>query len=161
ATQETLPLWLMVASALVLGFIISLPRFLAVWQTGAFFDSDDATRLVEVRDLLAGQNWFDLTMSRLDPPNGVFMHWSRVIDLPLPGLIKIFALALPLELAERAARLTFSLILQGLLYVGVARLAALLMSRAAMLPAILLAVLSGAVFGQFQPGRIDHHAPQI
>ena len=39
-------------------------------------------RLVEVRDLIAGQGWFDLTQHRLDPP-GVSMHWSRVIDAPL------------------------------------------------------------------------------
>jgi hypothetical protein len=39
-------------------------------------------RLVEVRDLIAGQGWFDLTQHRLDPP-GVSIHWSRVIDAPL------------------------------------------------------------------------------
>src|ERR1700687_3187469 len=49
------------------------------------FDSmstDDAMRLVEVRDLIAGQGWFDLTQHRLDPP-GVSIHWSRGIDAPL------------------------------------------------------------------------------
>jgi len=43
-----------------------------VWRTGAFFDTDDAMRAVQVRDLLAGQSWFDMTSWRLDPPNGVF-----------------------------------------------------------------------------------------
>ena len=36
--------------------------------------TDDAMRLVEVRDLIAGQGWFDLMQHRLDPP-GVSMHW--------------------------------------------------------------------------------------
>ena len=48
--------------------------------------TDDAMRLVEVRDLIAGQGWFDLTQYRLDPP-GLPMHWSRVIDAPLAAII--------------------------------------------------------------------------
>ncbi len=46
------------------------------------YSTDDAMRLVEVRDFMAGQSWFDLTQYRLDPPNGVVTHWSRLIDLP-------------------------------------------------------------------------------
>jgi hypothetical protein len=159
--QGPMPLWLIVAAALGFGFLLSLPRFLVVWRTGAFFDSDDAMRLVEVRNLIAGQAWFDLTIGRLDPPDGVFMHWSRVVDVPIAVLIKVFSLSLAPETAERAARLAFPLGLQALLYIGIARLAALLMGRAAIIPAVLLTLLSGIVFGQFQPGRIDHHAPQI
>lgn len=161
ATQTQLPLWLLIGAALLLGLALSFPRFVAVWQTGAFLDSDDAMRLVEVRQLLAGQHWFDMTIYRLDPPAGVFMHWSRVVDVPLALLIKLFATALPIELAERAARLAFPLILQALLYLGIARLVKILIGRVAVLPAILLTLLSGIAFGQFQPGRIDHHAPQI
>ena len=41
-------------------------------------DPDDVLRMVQVRDLLAGQGWFDLTQHRLDAPvGGVAMHWSR------------------------------------------------------------------------------------
>jgi hypothetical protein len=39
--------------------------------------TDDAMRVVEVRDFLGGQNWFNLTQYRLDPPGGVESHWSR------------------------------------------------------------------------------------
>jgi hypothetical protein len=160
-TKGAVPLWLPVAAALLCGLFLSWPRFLTVWQTGAFFDSDDAMRLVEVRNLIAGQNWFDMTISRLDPPGGVFMHWSRVVDVPLALLIKMSSLVLMPDLAERAARLAFPLLLQGLLYLGIARIALVLMGRAAVIPAIFLTLLSGIMFGQFQPGRIDHHAPQI
>ena len=48
--------------------------------------TDDAMRLVEVRDLIGGQGWFDLFQYRLDPP-GTSMHWSRLIDAPLAALI--------------------------------------------------------------------------
>jgi hypothetical protein len=59
-------------------------------KTGAFdaMSTDDAMRLVEVRDLIAGQGWFDLVEHRLDPP-GIAMHWSRLIDAPLAGLILV------------------------------------------------------------------------
>lgn len=53
-------------------------------------DNDDAMRLVEVRDLLAGQSWFDLTQPRLGLEGGTLMHWSRLIDLPIAGLMSMF-----------------------------------------------------------------------
>src|SRR6266478_4749383 len=56
---------------------------------GGVFDAmstDDAMRLVQVRDWIGGQGWFDLFQHRLDPP-GASMHWSRVVDVPLAGLI--------------------------------------------------------------------------
>ncbi len=59
----------------------------ASFGQGGDLSTDDAMRLVQVRDLLAGQNWFDLTQHRLSPPAGVTMHWSRLIDLPLAALI--------------------------------------------------------------------------
>ncbi len=118
-------------------------------------------RLVQVRSLLHGQAWFDLTAYRLDPPAGVFMHWSRLIDLPLVILIKAFSLVLAPDLAERAARIVFPLGLQALLYLGMARLAKIVIGPAAILPVLVLTLLSGMEVGQFQPGRIHHSAPQI
>lgn len=156
-----IPLWLLIGLALALGCVLSFAGAHKVWRDGTFFDSDDAMQLVQVRELLAGQNWFDMTIWRLDPPHGVFMHWSRVVDLPLALMIKSFGLMLPAETAERLTRLIFPLILQGLLYAAVAWLARVLIGAQAILPAIVLTLLSGMVFGQFQPGRIDHSAPQI
>jgi hypothetical protein len=118
-------------------------------------------RFVEVRAFLHGQNWFDLTAYRLDPPLGVFMHWSRLIDLPLAILIKLFSLVLPADLAERASRIAFPLILQALLYYGMARIAKALIGSAAIIPILVLTLLSGMEVSQFQPGRIHHSAPQI
>src|SRR5881398_3511122 len=60
---------------------------------GGVFDAlstDDAMRLVEVRDLIGGQGWFDMLQHRMDPPGGTSMHWSRLIDAPLAGLILLF-----------------------------------------------------------------------
>ncbi|HKC33385.1 MAG TPA: GtrA family protein, partial [Xanthobacteraceae bacterium] len=43
-------------------------------------DTDDAMRLVQLRDFLGGQGWFDLHQPRLGPPVGYDSHWSRLID---------------------------------------------------------------------------------
>ena len=52
-----------------------------------FTDPDDAMRLVEVRDFLAGQSWFDVSQHRANPPYGAPMHWSRLVDVPIAGAI--------------------------------------------------------------------------
>ena len=149
----------------LLGFALALTMswssVMNVWLTGAFANTDDAMRLVEVRDWFAGQAWFDLHQYRLDPPDGVAMHWTRVLDAPLALLIKLFALFLPVESAERLTRIVFPLALHGALFAAVAGLVRKLAGAAAMLPAVLILAFSGGVFVQFQPGRIHHHSAQI
>ena len=56
---------------------------------GRFPDTDDVMRLVQVRDLLGGQGWFDLYQHRMNPPEGTLMHWSRLVDAPLAGVREI------------------------------------------------------------------------
>ena len=36
---------------------------------------------------LHGQGWYDLRNYRLNPPFGANIHWSRLVDLPIAGLI--------------------------------------------------------------------------
>ena len=150
-----------IALSMLAAAAMSFSRIQAVWKTGAFFDPDDAMRAVEVRDLLAGQGWFDLIAHRVDPPNGLLMHWSRIVDAPLAALNILFAHFLSPEYAERATRLVFPFMLLAALFVLVAWLASILSDRSARPAAVWLTLLSGAVFLQFAPGRIDHHAPQI
>ncbi len=144
-----------------LALAMSWPRLLAVWQTGTFFDTDDAMRMVEVRDWLSGQNWFDLVAHRLEPPGGLAMHWSRVIDVPIGILVRGFGLVADPIHAERLARLAFPLVLQAAMIGATAATARILAGPRAVMPAAFLILLSGIGYAQFQPGRIDHHAPQI
>lgn len=150
--------WLL---AMLAAVALTFSRAQIVWLTGAFFDSDDAMRAVELRDFLAGQPWFDLMAYRVDPPHGLFMHWSRFVDAPLAGLRLAFGLLFAPDAAERATRLAFPFLLLAALMALIAWCAAILGSKAARGPAVFLVLLSGAVFVQFAPGRIDHHAPQI
>src|ERR1700730_5033081 len=50
-------------------------------------DMDDAMRLVQVREFLAGRGWFDLHEMRLGPPDGYYTHWARLIDARIAGLL--------------------------------------------------------------------------
>ena len=135
-------------------------------KTGVFdaMSTDDAMRLVEVRDLIAGQGWFDLTQHRLDPP-GIPMHWSRVIDAPLAALILLLR-----PLAGTAGAETVTLILWPTLLLGAAlilvaaiagRLAGGPNRHALQLAAIILAALSIPSLVHFRAGGIDHHNFQI
>ena len=150
-----------VAAGGALALLLSLAPALSTWRTGAFGDTDDAMRAVQLRDWMAGQGWFDLTAHRLGPPPGVLMHWSRVVDVPLALFVRVFSLGLAPEMAERAARIAFPVLLQLGLVAAVAALARRVAGPAAALPAALLIVFGGIGYGQFVPGRIDHHAPQI
>ena len=50
-------------------------------------DTDDNMRMMQVRGLLHGQGWYDLRQHHLNPPVGANIHWSRLVDLPIAGLV--------------------------------------------------------------------------
>jgi len=66
-------------------------------------DTDDNMRLMQVRALLDGQGWYDLRNYRMNPPVGFDIHWSRIVDLPIAGLILFFRLFTSNSWAERLA----------------------------------------------------------
>ena len=125
-------------------------------------DNDSLMRLVQVRDLLAGQGWFDLTQYRMGPPGGFVMHWSRLVDAPLAMLMLAGEAVTGSQHAGEAFAMTaWPLLLAGAAMFALLRLARWTGGKAAVLPA---AVIGGAALhylGQFQPGSIDHHNVQI
>ncbi len=124
-----------------------------------FNDTDDATRLVVVRDLMGGQNWFDHIEHRFNTPFGAEIHWSRLIDLPLSWLISGFDLLVPGN-GERIALFVWPLLwLLPALWLTVI-LARRLVGPGNELVALVLAALALPVFSEFVPGRIDHHNVQ-
>jgi len=123
--------------------------------------TDDAMRLVEVRDLLAGQSWFDMTQYRLDPPAGVVSHWSRLVDLPLALIVKSASLFASTEFAENLALIVWPTALLLVFLAGVARLARELAGYAAARLALVLAVLMAPVLQNFRTGAIHHHNLQL
>jgi hypothetical protein len=71
---------------------------------------DDIMRMLQVRDLLSGQNWFDVTQYRIAPPHGAAMHWSRLVDLPIAAFALSFGTVLPRAQAELAAAVVVPLL---------------------------------------------------
>src|SRR5256714_486888 len=67
-------------------------------------DTDDAVRLVTVRELLGGAPWFDTTLPRIGAPEPLVSHWARLIDLPLAALIGTLTPLLGPQRAELATR---------------------------------------------------------
>ncbi len=145
----------------VIWLAIVVTSLFAGYGRGDALSTDDAMRLVEVRDLLAGQSWFDLTQHRLSPPDGVAMHWSRLIDLPLAMLIRAGEIVLPTALAERVATIVWPAALLLFFLAGVARLARELAGDAAARLALFFAALIAPVLQHFRPGAIDHHNVQL
>lgn len=131
---------------------------------GGVFDAlstDDAMRLVEVRDLIGGQGWFDLFQYRLDPP-GMLMHWSRVIDAPLAGLILVLRPLLGTHGAETVTLYFWPALLFAVALALVAAIARQLTTNiSAQIAAAVLAVLALPALVHFRAGAIDHHNAQI
>jgi hypothetical protein len=139
-------------------FLLLLSRAAMVhFQT----QEDDYLRLMEVRDLLAGQSWFDIHQYRMDPPHGAAMHWSRLVDVPIALALLLSRLVLPEPAASIAAMTIVPLAQLLLAMVLVARLMReLTADRAVVLLAAALVPLSPLVLTSFVPMRIDHHGWQ-
>ena len=118
---------------------------------------DDMMRLQQVRDLLSGQGWFDVDQARLLTPEGGNMHWSRLPDLFLGGLILLFTPFVGQPTAELIAMGLWPLLLLAaaitLLCMIMQRLG---LSRAGQVFGLIVFVLSAGIYS-FWPGRIDHH----
>src|SRR5690606_10341079 len=88
--RRPVPAWL---SDLGLALAISVFVFSTYAMSGfpmlsdAGGDNDSLMRLVEVRDLIGGQAWYDLHQYRMGLDGGFQMHWSRFVDAPLAGLV--------------------------------------------------------------------------
>lgn len=154
-------IWLCVFGALAFSLALDRELFVAVWRENLFRDTDDAMRMVEVRDFLAGQGWFDLTVHGFAPPAEIISHWSRLIDAPIAALVRLFALMLAPAQAERAARLAFPLLSLAALYRISVYAARIFAGEALALAGPAACALTGVAAWQFAPGRIDHHGAQI
>ncbi|MCV3768442.1 hypothetical protein [Rhizobium sp. TRM95796] len=124
-------------------------------------DPDDVMRLVEVRDWLGGQSWFDLHQYRMGPPGGMLMHWSRFVDAPIGGLILLFGLFVGPDTAEAAAAFVWPLALILPLMAGIGLGAYRLGGKPAVVIGLALAFMFLFTMMRFRPGGLDHHNVQL
>lgn len=126
-------------------------------DAGALAGSDDMMRLQQVRDLLAGQGWYDVDQRRMLTPEGGAMHWSRLPDIFLALIILILTPFMGMSGAESVAITVWPLMLFGVVSTGlVVLLRHLGGTTSAGVLCILAFFFSSAVY-QYAPGRIDHH----
>lgn len=151
--------------ALILWTAMSLIAIAAKWQAiGALElgDTDDAMRMAQVRDLLAGQGWWDLNQYRVNPAGGgVLMHWSRIVDAPLAAGIWLLKPLFGQAMAEIIVMTLWPPLLGAALGVACVLGYRNLSDRRIAYVVPLFLIMTGFVVMQFRPLRVDHHGWQI
>lgn len=130
-------------------------------QQRQFPDPDDVMRLLQVRDWIGGQSWFDVTQYRLNPPAGVPMHWSRLVDVPIAAVILLTRPFAGEWGAETAALVAVPLLTLGIVMLLVNAIGCKLTSSKAALVAAIATPFSLGTLKQMRPMRVDHHGWQI
>lgn len=128
---------------------------------GFYGDPDDATRLIQVRELMASWHWFDPTTMKVGGDAGMLSHWSRLVDLPIAVLIEIFHFFMPIEDAERLVHAAWPISLLGALMWVLFKATSKVGGETAGRLILLSAALTPLGWYQFAVGRIDHHNVMI
>lgn len=125
--------------------------------TGGLVDTDDYMRLVRVEYLWQSGAWFDAVIPRIDPPNGLALHWTRPMDILLlagAGVASPF-------LGFHAALFWWGALISPVLMI--VSLCAVVWAAAPVLPrswlplTALLFVAQPGDLARFMVGRPDHH----
>ncbi len=151
------------AQLVVIWLIVSTLLLIASWvriqemQMGA----DDHLRLIQARDWIAGQNWWDISQYRMNSPVGGAMHWSRLVDVPLGLLLLLFRPLLGQAGTEQVAVVIVPLITLGVVIWLMAGIARRLFGHKEALIAGITTFTMLPIVEQLSPTRIDHHGWQI
>jgi hypothetical protein len=125
-------------------------------------DNDSLLRLVEVRDLIGGQGWFDLNQYRMGPEGGFAMHWSRLVDGPVAAIILAgSSLTGSMAIAETAAQILWPALLFCFTLFFIVRVARLFGGEPAVLPSVVIGAAALHFIGVYAPGALDHHNVQL
>ena len=127
----------------------------------ALSDTDDNMRLAEVKAWLGGQGWFDLRQHKLAPPEGLNIHWSRIVDLPIAALILIFKPLVGDFTAQRIACAVAPMLAFGpALWAMIVTVRRIVHPRAYPIAFAILMCAQTSLF-MWMPLRIDHHGWQL
>jgi hypothetical protein len=140
-TAKRRDLWWLAGAWLVAAVLMTLLSLGTIAER-QFPDPDDVMRLLQVRDWIGGQSWFDVTQHRLNPPDGVPMHWSRLVDIPIAAVILLLRPFAGEQGAETAALVAVPLITLGVAMLLVQRVGLKLMNAGPALAAAIATPLS-------------------
>lgn len=151
---------------LVMAILLAMLALVPAFADGSAInwpnDNDSTMRIVQIRDLLAGQGWFDYFQYRMGLESGFEMHWSRIVDLPVAAII-ILAQAITGSAAhgESVAGIVWPTTLLAMAILSIVRSARIVGGDQAMFPATLIGLMSLYSIGIFAPGAFDHHNLQL
>tara|TARA_R110001592_G_scaffold182192_1_gene425298 strand:- start:4475 stop:6247 length:1773 start_codon:yes stop_codon:yes gene_type:complete len=147
-------IWLAVCAVLILvtrGQIMS----------GIGWDPDDQLRMVQLRDWLGGQSWFDTIQYRIGEPDSQPMHWPRWVELPLALVVLLLKPLIGAASAETAAMVIAPLVTLGVAMWLVVKITEQVFDRKVTLLAAALLATAVPIVSQIRPMRVDHHGWQI
>lgn len=151
--------WFLVAWAAIAIYMIWYKWNAIYWF--ALGDTDDNMRFAQVQALLHGQGWYDLRQHRIDPPQGISIHWTRLVDLPIAGLMLVLqAIFGGPEAARWSCAIAPMLALGAALY-GMMLTVRRLVDRWAFFLAPAILVCAWTTMLMWMPLRIDHHGWQL
>ncbi len=153
---------LILAAVLAWALFVSLkgPSGWEEMVTTGVTDSDAVMRLAQIRDLLSGQGFYDLTQTRMNAPFGLEMHWSRLIDVSIAGLILLGNVLFGPGLGEPFAMTVWPLLVLLPTLLALCFICREVGGMDAILPCLVFTMASPRTFA-FVPGQIDHHNVQI
>jgi len=135
---------------------IALPRN-PIWL-GDLPDPDDYTYLTQTLDWLQGQSWFDNIQHRMSPPEGVAIHYTRLAEMPLAGVILIFRLFhYSWHGAAMLASYLLPVVYLGLMFMALRFAASRLINPDWARLTAFVVMFAPALTFKFAPGQVDHH----
>ncbi len=125
-------------------------------------DTDNAMRLVQLREFLQHGSWYDLHTDRLAPGLGYTSHWSRLPDVLMALIYKAVLPFSSVDTAEWAVRAFYP----GLWIIPALFAISLFAfkvtgNRLVVVATLIIVALCATAGVQFVAGRIDHHNAQI
>lgn len=153
--------WFVVTGLWLMTVLLSVFLNLELIREPKYSDPDDAMRIVQVRDLLAGQSWFDVTQYRSFAPFGAEMHWSRLVDLPIAGMILLLRPLIGPEAAALATAVVIPVMAMGALFVALFWGMRGPFGVPHALVCCLILAFTPTVLHRLAPLRVDHHGWQI
>jgi hypothetical protein len=146
---------------LLLVFVIgglAIWQALIVWPHTYSFDLDSLLRMQQVMDLINGQAWYDHIQHRLNPPIGVFIHWTKPVDM----LLLLIALPLSHFMSVKTAVLVsaafvplFFMMVSGCLLIAAVR--PLRVSGVTHIYLLFVCAATPCLWGVYTPFAVDHH----
>jgi hypothetical protein len=152
--------WILIIWVMAVGFSwINIGKSLL---NGEMFGNDDYMRLVQVRDWIGGQGWFDLHQYRLNPADPLFSHWARLSDVLIGVPIKLLSPLIGQPNAEMVVLAVYPSALLLLAFYLIFKIARRIDDNVVKaFPIAVMTISSIALLMPFNITRIDHHGLQM